>query len=45
MIRNKSTERNHIKEYYYKLKADPMNKCHKVAVIAAINKLLRTVFT
>lgn len=37
MIRNKSIERNHIKEYYYKLKADPMNKCHKVAVIAAIN--------
>ncbi|BDX51275.1 TPA: IS110 family transposase [Enterococcus faecalis] len=44
MIRNKSTEKNHIKEYYYKLKADPMNKCHKVAVIAAINKLLRTIF-
>ncbi|NBA63727.1 hypothetical protein [Enterococcus mundtii] len=25
MLRNNSTEKNHIKEYYYKLKSNPMN--------------------
>lgn len=44
MIRTKTIENNHIKEYYYRLKSEPMNKCHKVAVIASINKFLRTFF-
>ncbi|WP_167630213.1 IS110 family transposase [Listeria valentina] len=44
MIRTKTSENNHLKEYYYKLKSDPMNKCHKVAVIATMNKFLRTIF-
>ncbi|MDN2452215.1 IS110 family transposase [Lactobacillus sp. UCMA15818] len=44
MIRTKTMEDNHIKEYYYRLKSEPMNKCHKVAVIATINKFLRILF-
>lgn len=44
MIRTKTVEENHIKNHYYRLKSEPMNKCHKVAVIATINKFIKTIF-
>ncbi|MEH6890577.1 hypothetical protein V7024_12800 [Bacillus sp. JJ864] len=31
-------------EYYDKLKMQPYNKCHKVASIACVNKLLKVAF-
>ncbi|WP_438297965.1 IS110 family transposase [Sporosarcina sp. FA15] len=44
MIKQRRFGGNHIVEYYDKLKAQPYNKCHKVASIACVNKLLKTIF-
>ncbi|SIS59534.1 Transposase IS116/IS110/IS902 family protein [Salimicrobium flavidum] len=44
MIRSQLSGDNHIVDYYYKLKKQPNNKCHKVAVVAYMNKLLKTIF-
>jgi transposase len=44
MIKQRRFGENHIVEYYDKLKKQPYNKCHKVASIACVNKLLKTVF-
>ncbi|HFJ9287494.1 TPA: IS110 family transposase [Bacillus toyonensis] len=41
MIKIRRYGRNHIVEYYDKLKTQPYNKCHKVASIACVNKLLK----
>ncbi|HDR7002445.1 TPA: IS110 family transposase [Bacillus cereus] len=41
MIKLRRYGRNHIIEYYDKLKTKPYNKCHKVASIACVNKLLK----
>lgn len=39
-----SKKPNHIVDYYYKMKQQPYNKHHKVAVIACINKFIRVIF-
>lgn len=39
-----SKKQNHIIDYYYKMKGQPYNKHHKVAVIACINKFIRVIF-
>jgi transposase len=44
MIKQRRFGHNHIVEYYDKLKTQPYNKCHKVASIACVNKLLKNVF-
>lgn len=44
MIRQRRFGGNHIVEYYDKLKTQPYNKCHKVASVACVNKLLKTIF-
>lgn len=44
MIKQRRYGRNHIVEYYDKLKTQPYNKCHKVASIACVNKLLKNIF-
>jgi transposase len=44
MIKQRRFGENHFVEYYDKLKIQPYNKCHKVASIAYVNKLLKTVF-
>ncbi|WIY58815.1 IS110 family transposase [Bacillus arachidis] len=44
MIKQRRYGRNHIIEYYDKLKTQPYNKCHKVASIACVNKLLKLLF-
>ncbi|HDX9580813.1 TPA: IS110 family transposase, partial [Bacillus pseudomycoides] len=44
MIRQRSFRNNHFVEYYDKLKMQPYNKCHKVASIACVNKLLKVAF-
>ena len=44
MIRLRRYGQNHFVEYYDKLKKQPYNKCHKVASIACVNKLLKTIF-
>ncbi|PEV85052.1 IS110 family transposase, partial [Bacillus thuringiensis] len=41
MIKLRRYGRNHIIEYYDKLKTQPYKKCHKVASIACVNKLLK----
>ena len=41
MIKLRRYGRNHIIEYYDKSKTQPYNKCHKVASIACVNKLLK----
>jgi transposase len=41
MIKQRRYGRNHIVDYYDKLKTQPYNKCHKVASIACVNKLLK----
>ncbi|WP_082630090.1 transposase [Peribacillus muralis] len=35
---------NHFVDYYDKLKKQPYNKCHKVASIACVIKLLKNIF-
>ncbi|MGG0246005.1 IS110 family transposase [Bacillus mycoides] len=44
MIKQRRYGQNHIVEYYDKLKMQPYNKCHKVASIACVNKLLKLLF-
>ena len=44
MIKQRRFGGNHLVEYDDKLKTQPYNKCHKVASIACVNKLLKTVF-
>ncbi|MGW6194494.1 IS110 family transposase [Bacillus cereus] len=44
MIKQRRYGQNHIVEYYDKLKTQPYNKCHKVASIACVNKLLKLLF-
>jgi transposase len=44
MIKQRRFGHNHIVEYYDKLKTQPYNKCHKVASIACVNKLLKNIF-
>lgn len=44
MIRLRRNGNNHIVDYYDKLKTQPYNKCHKVASIACVNKLLKNIF-
>ncbi len=44
MIKQRRLKQNHIIDYYDKLKTQPYNKCHKVASIACVNKLLKCLF-
>ncbi|HDX9577798.1 TPA: hypothetical protein ROX88_001302 [Bacillus pseudomycoides] len=44
MIHPSRVRNNHFVEYYDKLKMQPYNKCHKVASIACVNKLLKVAF-
>ncbi|MCY3036909.1 MULTISPECIES: IS110 family transposase [Aerococcus] len=44
MIRSQRHAPNHIVDYYYTKKQPPFNKCHKVAVIACMNKLLKCLY-
>ncbi len=44
MIKQRRFGGNHIVNYYDKLKMQPYNKCHKVASIACVNKLLKNIF-
>ncbi|PEP53044.1 IS110 family transposase [Bacillus pseudomycoides] len=44
MIKQRRYGQNHIVEYYDKLKTQPYNKCHKVASIVCVNKLLKLLF-
>ncbi|WP_240481583.1 IS110 family transposase [Tetragenococcus halophilus] len=43
MIKKQKNIRNHFIDYYYKLKKPPYVKKHKVAMIACMNKLLKTI--
>lgn len=45
MIRQKAAAPNHIVDYYYKLKKQPVPKKHKVAVVACMNKTLKCLFS
>lgn len=45
MIRQQKSEPNHIVDYYYKLKKQPIPKKDKVAVVACINKLLKCIYS
>jgi transposase len=44
MICQRRFGNNHFVDYYDKLKTQPYNKCHKVASIACVNKLLKCLF-
>lgn len=44
MISLRKRTKNHLVEYYDKLKKQPQKKPHKVAVIACMNKFLRLIF-
>lgn len=44
MLFNKNRIKNHIVDYYYKLKTAPMNKPHMVAVVGAENHLIRCMY-
>lgn len=44
MIKQRRYRQNNIVEYYDKLKTQPYNKCHKVASITCVNKLLKLLF-
>lgn len=44
MIKMRRFGQNHLVDYYDKLKTQPYNKCHKVASIACVNKLLKNIF-
>lgn len=43
IIRGQHNFDNHIVDYYYKLRKQPNEKSHKTAVIACINRLLKTI--
>ncbi len=44
MIKRRRFGQNHFVDYYDKIKMQPYNKCHKVASIACMNKLLKNIF-
>lgn len=44
MLSAKGKQINHLVDYYYKLKKQPYNKHHKVAVVACMNKFLKVTF-
>ena len=44
MIKQQRLRDNHVVDYYNKLKKQPYNKCHKVAAVACMNKLIKTIF-
>lgn len=43
MIKRQKYIDNHIIDYYYKLKKEPYTKKHKVAMVACMNRLLKTI--
>ncbi|HCT0462941.1 TPA: IS110 family transposase, partial [Staphylococcus pseudintermedius] len=43
IIRGRNHYQSHIVDYYYKLREQPHGKTHKTAVIASINRLLKTI--
>lgn len=43
IIRGQHHYDNHVVDYYYKLRKQPNEKSHKTAVIACINRLLKTI--
>lgn len=43
IIRGQRNYDNHIVDYYYKLRKQPNEKSHKTAIIACINRLLKTI--
>jgi len=45
MIRQQKAAPNHIVDYYYKLKRQPISKKDKVAVVACMNKLLKCIYS
>lgn len=44
MLSAKGKKINHLTDYYFKLKKQPYNKHHKVAVVACMNKFLKVAF-
>ncbi|MGG5343676.1 IS110 family transposase [Enterococcus sp. AZ192] len=45
MIRQQAAAPNHIVDYYYKLKTQPLPKKDKVATVACMNKLLKCLYS
>lgn len=43
IIRGQRHYDNHVVDYYYKLRKQPNEKAHKTAVIACMNRLLKTI--
>lgn len=43
MIRGQALKPNHIVDYYYKQKSPPYSKKNKVAIVACMNRLLRSI--
>lgn len=43
MLKKQKVIENHLIDYYYKLKKPPYDKKHKVAMVACMNKLLKTI--
>ncbi|MBF2039634.1 IS110 family transposase [Mammaliicoccus fleurettii] len=43
IIRGRNRYKNHVADYYYKLRKQPNEKPHKTAVIASVNRLLKTI--
>ncbi len=43
IIRGQHHYDNHVVDYYYKLRKQPGGRLHKTAVIACINRLLKTI--
>ncbi|NHA43093.1 IS110 family transposase, partial [Staphylococcus schleiferi] len=43
IIRGRNRYKNHVVDYYYKLRKQPNEKPHKTAVIASVNRLLKTI--
>lgn len=44
MLSAKGKQINHLTDYYFKLKGQPYNKHHKVAIVACMNKFLKVAF-
>lgn len=44
MLSAKGKKINHFTDYYFKLKKQPYNKHHKVAIVACMNKFLKVAF-
>ncbi len=44
MLSAKDKQINHFTDYYFKLKKQPYNKHHKVAIVACMNKFLKVAF-